>query len=57
MKNAKIFCLCLDDKYLKNVKKLNYIPVGLGKNKFSKEWLTDDSGDNISNKNPFYGEY
>lgn len=57
MKNAKIFCLCLDDKYLNNVKKLNYIPVGLGKKKFSKDWLTDDSGDNISDKNPFYGEY
>ena len=57
MKKAKIFCLCLDDKYLNDVKKIGYIPVGLGKNNFSKDWLTDDSGDNISNKNPYYGEY
>ena len=57
MEKAKIFCLCLDGKYLITVKKIGYIPVGLGKNNFSKDWLTDDSGDNISNKNPYYGEY
>ena len=57
MKNAKIFCLCLDDNNLNKVKELGYVPVGLGKNNFSKEWLTDNSGNNISKKNPYYGEY
>ena len=57
MKNAKIFCLCLEDALLKKVKNLNYIPVGLGIEKFSSEWLTDKDGENISKKNSFYGEY
>ena len=50
MKNAKIFCLCLDDTLLKKVKNLKYIPVGLGVEKFSSEWLTDKDGENISKK-------
>ena len=49
----KLFCLCLESHHLQNIKYLNYIPVGLGQNKFSKEWLTDDKGENISVKNPF----
>ena len=57
MKNAKIFCLCLEDALLKKVENLNYVPVGLGSEKFSPEWLTDRDGENISNKNRFYGEY
>ena len=57
MKNAKIFCLCLNDNYLDKVKELDYIPVGLGKNSFSKDWVTDDNGINISTKNSYYGEY
>jgi len=57
MKNAKIYCLCLDDNYLDKVNKLNYVPVGLGKNSFSKDWMTDDNGTNISKKNSYYGEY
>ena len=52
-----IYCLCLDNKLLSKVKDLNYIPVGLGKDNFSMEWLRDNSGDNISHKNPYYGEY
>ena len=43
--------------HLQNLKYLNYIPVGLGQNKFSEEWLTDNKGENISTKNPFYAEY
>lgn len=57
MEKSKIFCLCLDGDYLNKVKELGYIPVGLGKNKFSKDWTTDDNGKNISKKNPYYGEY
>ena len=53
----KMFCLCLDDFLLDKVKKLNYIPVGLGEKYFSDQWLRDNTGENISNKNSFYGEY
>lgn len=57
MNNAQIYCLCLHNELLNKVKALNYIPVGLGSNKFSEEWITDNTGVNISEKNPFYGEY
>jgi hypothetical protein len=57
MNNLKIFCMCLDNDYLDIVKKLNYIPVGLKNKNFSKEWLLDNTLDNISEKNPYYGEY
>jgi hypothetical protein len=57
MKNATIFCLCLHDTVLPVVEKLNYIPVGLGSNDFSKKWLRDNTLENISFKNKYYGEY
>ena len=53
MEKSKIFCMCLNSHHFKNLKKLNYIPVGLGKNNFSSEWLRDNTGDNISSKNPY----
>ena len=57
MNNARIYCLCLQDNLLEKVKKLNYLAVGLGQNEFSSEWIRDNTGENISTKNPFYGEY
>ena len=36
MEKPQIFCMCLHDHHLENVKKLNYIPVGLGKEKFER---------------------
>ena len=57
MLNAKMYCLCLKDSHLNKVKKLNYNPVGLGPENFSKGWIRDISGLNISNKNSYYGEY
>jgi len=57
MKNLKMFCLCLNDHHLNNLKAINYTPVGLGKNLFNHEWLKDNTGENISNKNSYYGEY
>tara|TARA_B100001059_G_C17778889_1_gene552929 strand:+ start:577 stop:1416 length:840 start_codon:yes stop_codon:yes gene_type:complete len=57
MQKSKIYCMCLHDHHLNNIKKLDYIPVGLGKNKFSNEWLKDSENLNISDKNPYYGEY
>ncbi len=52
-----MFCLSLEPGHYAFVKKLGYIPVGLGKKDFSKSWFTDKSGVNISEKNKYYGEY
>ena len=51
MQNLKMFCICIHNELLTKVKKLNYIPVGLGGDKFDKEWIRDNSGENISHKN------
>ncbi len=52
-----MYCLTLRNNDLDFIKKLDFIPVGLGKNISSKEFLRDNTQDNISNKNEFYGEY
>ena len=39
MQNPKIYCMCLDEHHLENLKKLNYIPVGLGKMNILKSGL------------------
>ena len=57
MKNISIFCLTLDPDHEKTIEKLSYIPVGLGSKKFSEKCFTDKTGENISYKNEFYGEY
>ena len=49
--------MCLHDHHLNNLIKLNYTPVGLGNNKFSNIWLKDNTKNNISKKNSYYGEY
>ena len=41
----------------KTIKNLDYIPVGLNNDTFSKEWLRDNTGENISKKNSYYAEY
>ena len=56
-KELSMFCITLNPSHLNIIKKLNYLPVGLGKNEFTSEWFKDVSGDNITHKNPFYGEY
>ena len=52
-----MYCICINDRYYNIIKKLGYIPVGLGKEILLEGWLRDDKGDNISEKNEFYGEY
>ena len=37
--------------------KINYQPVGLGSDNFPKNWVTDNTGDNISKKNSYYDMY
>lgn len=53
----RMYCLCLHNKDLKLVQNLGYIPVGLGKENFSNDWHRDNTLNNISYKNKFYGEY
>ena len=55
--NVKIFCITLNPNHEKVIKKLSYVPVGLGGKVFSKNCLSDKIGLNISSKNPYYGEY
>ena len=57
MNNLKIFCLSLNPNHLDLIKKLNYIPVGLGEAHFGDDWIQDKKGNNIANKNKYYGEY
>ena len=52
-----MYCICINDRYYRIIKKLGYIPVGLGKEILLESWLRDDKGENISEKNEFYGEY
>ena len=52
-----MYCICLHDRNYRTVKELGYIPVGLSKNIFSDGWLRDNQGENISEKNNYYGEY
>ena len=56
MKNLKMFCTTLEPNHYKFIKKLGYIPVGLGENFFSGDWFRDNSGQNISKKNKNYAE-
>ena len=57
MKNLEIYCMCLNNSNLSQIKKLRYKPVGLKNNDFSIEWIRDNTLQNITKKNPFYGEY
>ena len=50
MKNLKMFCTTLEPNHYKFIKKLGYIPVGLGEKTFTGDWFRDNSGKNISKK-------
>ena len=57
MDKLQMYCLAIDDSLKNKIKELNYIPVGLGDYNFSEEWLRDNTGKNIAEKNKYYGEY
>ncbi|MDC1092794.1 DUF4422 domain-containing protein [Pelagibacteraceae bacterium] len=57
MKNLKTYCITINNSHLEKIKKLNYLPVGLGNKISSNHFLRDNSQINISNKNSYYGEY
>ncbi len=52
-----MYCITINNSHADKIKKLGYTPVGLGNNIHNKDFLDDKDGDNISKKNPFYGEY
>ncbi len=52
-----MYCITIFNDHYEKIKNLGYIPVGLGKNITNKNFLTDKSENNISDKNLFYGEY
>jgi len=57
MVNLKIYCCTI--KYFKVLEKLpSYItPVGLGHNDFPHYWIRENSGENITDLNPYYAEF
>ena len=57
MNKLNMYCICLHNSNYDVVKRLGYLPVGLGKNQFSSNWLRDNADINISHKNPYYGEH
>ncbi len=57
MSKLEIYCMSLYNHNYEIIKSLGYLPVGLKNNDFSEKWLRDNTLDNISKKNPYYGEY
>ena len=52
-----MYKFCMSHIYYPYMDEINYQPVGLGSATFPKNWITDKTGDNISNKNKYYDMY
>lgn len=52
-----IFCASTIYRKILDTLPENIIPLGLGDNKFPKHWLHENTGENISHLNKFYGEH
>ena len=52
-----MYCITINNDHYEKIKSFGYIPVGLGKEILSTKFKTDKNGENISHKNPYYGEY
>tara|TARA_B100000700_G_scaffold277917_1_gene325646 strand:- start:265 stop:432 length:168 start_codon:yes stop_codon:yes gene_type:complete len=50
MKNLKMFCTSLEPNHYEFIKRLGYIPAGLGDKNFKGGWIRDNTGENISKK-------
>jgi len=57
MQDLNMYCLTIYEDHLDLIKKIGYLPVGLGNNIKSKDFIRDNTSLNISKKNPYYGEY
>ena len=53
----KMFCITINNNHCDKIKKLGYLPVGLGTDITNPEFHRDNTQSNIAEKNPFYGEY
>ena len=53
----KIYCISIYDENYDFFKSNNLTPVGIGRKKFNKKWLSDNGKENISFKNDNFGEY
>ena len=53
----KMYCITIHNNHYEKIKTLGFTPVGLGENISSKKFKTDKEGENINNKNLYYGEY
>ena len=56
MKNNKIKMFCITHKPIADIFNLGLIPFGVGNNDYPKNFLREIIGENIANKNEFYGE-
>ena len=54
--NKNLFIYCVTNKDLKFLKNLEYKLAGVGKNKFSEEYIMSNNLDNIFYKEEFYSE-
>ena len=54
MDNLEIYCIT--HKAIPLIEKLGFIPFGTGTKEYPKDYIKDNSGDNIANKNNYYGE-
>ena len=52
-----MFCITLEPSHVKFIKNLSYDPVVLGEKNYTDDCFGDKTGENISKKNKFYGEY
>ena len=52
-----MFCITLDNNHYQKIKDFGYFPVGLGPKIKNENFLRDNTGHNMTKKNPYYGEY
>ena len=48
----KMFCITLDNNHYQKIKDFGYYPVGLGPKIKNENFLRDNTGHNITKKNP-----
>ena len=52
-----MYKFCLTHKYNSKLEQINYRNVGMGSNNFPSDWIRDNTGENISDKNKYYDMY
>ncbi len=52
-----MYKFCLTHKYHSYLENIGYQLVGQGKDNYPNNWIKDDTGENISNKNQYYDMY